>query len=74
MSRRTLQRRLAAQQTTLTALREEVRKELALAWLGEPRLSITEVAYLLGFSRPSAFHRAFKRWTGQTPAGFRTGK
>ena len=34
-------------------------------------MSIAEVAFLLDFSEPSAFHRAFKRWTGQTPAAYR---
>jgi AraC-like DNA-binding protein len=37
--------------------------------VGDASLSIAEVAFLLGFSEPSAFHRAFRRWTGRTPRG-----
>src|SRR6266550_1606574 len=52
-------------------LRDKVRHELALRYLREPELAVCEVAYLLGFSESSAFHRAFKRWTGTTPNEFR---
>jgi AraC-like DNA-binding protein len=37
-------------------------------YLADEKVAIAEIAYLLGFSEPSAFHRAFKRWTGRTPA------
>jgi len=67
MSERSLQRRLAADGVTFDALVEAVRRELALRYLGDRSLAIGEVAYLLGYSEPSAFHRAFKRWTGSTP-------
>ncbi len=63
---RSLQRRLREEGTSLQNLREEVRRELADGYLrGE--LSIAEISFLLGFSEPSAFFRAFKRWTGLTP-------
>ena len=52
-------------------LLDEVRSELSRRYLQEPELAICEVAYLLGFSEPSAFHRAFRRWTGVTPKAFR---
>ncbi len=68
LSERSLQRRLADEDTTFDALVEELRRELALRYLGDPHVAIAEVAYLLGYSEPSAFHRAFKRWTGRTPA------
>jgi AraC-like DNA-binding protein len=71
MSERTLQRRLGAEKLTFDALLEEVRRELAVHYLANPAMAIGEVAYLLGYSEPSAFHRAFKRWTGATPAEVR---
>ena len=42
--------------------------DLALRYLADPKIAVAEVAYLLGYSEPSPFHRAFKRWTGKTPA------
>ena len=70
-SRRNLQRRLAAEGTTLTRLLDGLRREMAVRHLGQASLSISEVALLLGFSEPSAFHRAFRRWFGITPREFR---
>lgn len=71
LSKRTLQRRLKQEGTSLQQLLDEVRRELALRHLGESKESIAEVAFLLGFSEVSAFHRAFKRWTGSTPGEYR---
>jgi AraC-like DNA-binding protein len=71
MSKRTLQRRLAGAGTSLAALSQEVRRFLALEYLADRSLSITEVSFLLGFSSLSAFDRAFKTWTGRTPAEYR---
>ncbi len=71
VSPRTLQRRLRDEGTSHQELLDEVRKELSKRYLMEPELAICEVAYLLGFSEPSAFHRAFRRWTGITPKAFR---
>ncbi|MGA9526123.1 MAG: helix-turn-helix transcriptional regulator, partial [Myxococcaceae bacterium] len=68
---RTLQRRLKEHGTTYQLLLEELRRELALRYLRDHGLEISEVAFLLGFSEPSAFHRAFRRWTGTTPLSFR---
>lgn len=70
LSTRTLQRRLSDEGTSLRKLVDQVRHEGALRHLGAG-LSIAEVSYVLGFSEPSAFHRAFKRWTGQTPKQWR---
>jgi AraC-like DNA-binding protein len=70
-SRRTLQRHLQEHGTSYQDLVDGVRRDLALRWLPDTRMAITEVAYLLGFSEPAPFHRAFKRWTGQTPAEYR---
>jgi AraC-like DNA-binding protein len=47
------------------------RREAAERYLSESALSIAELAYLLGYSEPSAFHRAFKRWFGRSPLAFR---
>ena len=47
-------------------MREDIRKQLARRYLDD-KLAIAEISFLLGFSEPSAFFRAFKRWTGMTP-------
>jgi len=70
-SPRTLQRRLRVEGVRFDTLSENVRASLAQAYLGDPALSISEVAYLIGFSESSAFSRAFRRWTGRTPRVFR---
>lgn len=67
MSPRTLQRRLELDGTSFHVLAGDVRRERALAYLADPKLPLAEVAFLLGFSAPSAFHRAFRKWTGRTP-------
>jgi AraC-like DNA-binding protein len=66
LTARSLQRRLKDEGTSFNALRETVRRDLAKRYLDE-KLSIAEISFLLGFSEPSAFFRAFKRWTGTTP-------
>jgi AraC-like DNA-binding protein len=71
MSERTLARRLAEHDYTFTSLVDEIRNELSRDYLRQPRFSITDVAFLLGFSDQSNFARAFKRWTGQSPTEFR---
>ncbi len=67
MSSRSLQRRLRDAGTSFQKELDLVRRDLALRYLDEP-MSLAEVAFLTGFSEPSNFHRAFKRWTGRTPA------
>jgi AraC-like DNA-binding protein len=67
---RSLQRRLKEEGASFKLVREEVRRELAVRYLDDD-LAITEIAFLLGFSEPSAFFRAFKRWTGTTPLEIR---
>lgn len=71
MSERSLQRRLDAEGTAFSDLVESARRDLALRYIADERLALGEVAYLLGFAEPSPFHRAFKRWTGTTPAAAR---
>ena len=71
MSPRSLQRRLQQEGSSLSAVLDRLRADLAVRYLGETRESIGEVAFRLGFSDPTTFHRAFRRWTGQTPAEYR---
>jgi AraC-like DNA-binding protein len=68
---RTLQRRLADEGTSLHDQIEDVRKSMALATLRDHRMSVEEVAYLLGYTEPSTFFRSFRRWTGTTPHRYR---
>jgi AraC-like DNA-binding protein len=71
MSARTLERRLEREGTTFSALLDDMRKGLALRYVGGQDLAFTEIAFLLGFSQVSSFHRAFKRWTNETPLNYR---
>jgi AraC-like DNA-binding protein len=71
VSERTLQRRLAAEGVSYQELLDEARKAAAARYLTESSLAIGEIAYLLGYSEPAPFHRAFKRWYGVTPDAFR---
>jgi AraC-like DNA-binding protein len=73
MSERTLHRRLSERGMTFKSLVDETRRHVAENLLRDSRYTATEVAFLTGFSEQSAFNRAFKRWTGQTPTGFRAG-
>jgi AraC-like DNA-binding protein len=71
ISVRSLRRRLDEEGVSYTGLLNESRATLAKRMLDDPRRSIYETAYAMGFSDPSAFHRAFKRWTGMTPTQYR---
>ena len=71
MSARTLSRRLAAEGTSFREIQDGVRRHMALALLGDPNVSIAEVAFFLGYAEPAPFHRSFKRWTGKTPQAHR---
>lgn len=68
---RSLQRRMKEEGSSFNAVREEVRRDLAHRYIDEG-MALSEVAFLLGFSEPSAFFRAFKRWTGLTPLESKT--
>jgi AraC-like DNA-binding protein len=74
LSRQTLYRRLKAEGTTFEALVERVRRRLALRFIRDEGLTVKEAAWRLGFAEPSAFSRAFKRWTGRSPAEMRRGR
>lgn len=71
LSPRTLQRRLSALNTSYAAVLEELRRHLAQLYLDDPKLSLGEVAFLMGYSDLRAFLRAFKGWTGMTPGQVR---
>lgn len=71
VSPRTLQRRLAAAGSSFDELVRDITRESAEKHLRESALSIAEISYLVGYSEPAAFHRAFRRWTGTTPQAFR---
>jgi AraC-like DNA-binding protein len=71
LSTRTLKRKLADHGTTFTAILEDVRRQRALMLLGDRALSIGEVAARLGYSELPNFSRAFRKWTGMTPAAYR---
>jgi AraC-like DNA-binding protein len=71
MSDRTLRRELVAQDTTFRAIVDQTRTARAKQLMADPRVSLSEIALALGFSEHAAFTRAFKRWTGRTPAAAR---
>lgn len=71
LSPRTLQRKLEAEGTSLRRLIDQERRDLALRHIADPRTSLIEVAFLLGFSDQSAFSRAFVRWMDQSPSEYR---
>ncbi|MBL4683028.1 MAG: AraC family transcriptional regulator [Nannocystaceae bacterium] len=72
MGERTLQRRLKELGLAYAGLVSETRHELSRGYLREPSVSIAEIAWLLGYSEQSAFTRAFRSWSGQTPAAWRS--
>lgn len=71
VSVRTLQRRLETRQLTWQQVLDRSREELARQYLADRGLSLSDIALLLGFSEQSAFTRAFRRWTGETPVQVR---
>ncbi|GJM11461.1 MAG: transcriptional regulator [Lysobacteraceae bacterium] len=72
LSARSLQRRLSDESQTWSELLEDTRRKLAQTYLAsDPNLTTGEVAWLVGFTEPANFARAFKRWTGMTPTEYR---
>jgi AraC-like DNA-binding protein len=71
LSSRTLGRKLEREGTTFSDLFDDLRRRLALQYVGGRDLNLSEVALLLGFSQTAAFHRAFRRWTDRTPLQYR---
>lgn len=71
VSSRTLQRRLNAESTSYQAVLAGTREELARNWLRSQTTPVDQIAFLLGYSEPTSFYRAFHSWTGDTPHGIR---
>ncbi len=71
MSERTLSRRLADEGKNFRQVVEEQRRKSAFRYLDESAFRPAQIAYLLGYSEPSAFTHAFRRWTGQSPSDYR---
>ena len=71
LSPATLRRRLRREGQSFSAIRDEIREVEARQMLTETGARVADIAARLGYAEPSAFHRAFLKWTGQTPAGFR---
>ena len=70
-SPRTLQRQLNSCATDFRTLLDDTRRRLALAYLKDSKNTLTQIAFLLGYSEVSTFNRSFKRWTGKTPLDYR---
>jgi AraC-like DNA-binding protein len=71
MSTRTLARRLASEGTTFEEVVDELRRSLALQYVKTPSVSLSQVAWLLGYEGSTSFNHAFRRWTGRPPSAAR---
>ena len=69
----TLRRRLDAEGHSYQGIKDRLRRDMAIELLSGSRQSVTAIAAELGFAEPSAFHRAFRKWTGCRPGGYRGG-
>lgn len=74
MSPQTLRRRLKEENTSYQEIKDNIRRDQAIYHLGRPEHSINDIAHMVGFTEPSTFHRAFKKWTGLTPGAYREGE
>ena len=74
MSVRSFSRRLADEGTTYEEVLDQLRRSLALQYLKEPGMSLSEIAWLLGYEGSTSFNHAFRRWTGSSPSVVRKGK
>jgi AraC-like DNA-binding protein len=74
LSARTLSRRLADEGTTYEEVVDKLRRSLALQYLKEPRMSVSQTAWLLGYEGSTSFNHAFRRWTGRSPSAARNQK
>lgn len=70
-SRQTIYRNLKSEDATFEQILDDLRHRMALDYIAAKKVSVNETAYLVGFSDPAAFSRAFKRWTGKSPRDWR---
>jgi AraC-like DNA-binding protein len=71
MSPSTLRHRLQSEGQSYASIKDEIRRDLAIEMLLHGHSSVGDIAAQVGFSEPSAFHRAFRKWTSKSPAAFR---
>jgi len=74
LSPQTLRRRLKEENTSYQEIKDHLRRDQAIYFLSRNDYPINEIAHLIGFTEPSTFHRAFKKWTGLTPGAYRQGE
>ena len=74
LSRRTFARRLAAERLTFSGILNDLRADLAKRYLADDDLSVSQIAWLLGYKEVGAFSHAFRRWTGKTPRQVRAAR
>ncbi len=74
MSPQTLRRRLREENTSFQEIKDNLRRDVAIYHLTRRDYAINEIAHRVGFTEPSTFHRAFKKWTGLTPGAYREGE
>lgn len=70
-SLRTLSRRLAEEGTSFQAIKDELRRDVAIQRLSKTRIPVAVIGSQIGFDDPTTFHRAFKKWTGSPPGAYR---
>ncbi|AOY90217.1 AraC family transcriptional regulator [Marinobacter salinus] len=73
-SPQTLRRRLKQENTSFQEIKDLLRRDMAIYYLSRQELPINDIAAKVGFTEPSTFHRAFKKWTGVTPGAYREGE
>jgi AraC-like DNA-binding protein len=71
LSSRTLHRRLRGEGSSFRVLKDALRRDIVLTTIENKRQPIAQLAANLGYSEPSAFFRAFRKWTGEAPTGYR---
>ena len=71
MSERTLSRRLAEEGTSYEEIVDQLRRSLAFQYINAPSISVSQIAWLLGYEGATSFNHAFVRWTGRSPSSVR---